>query len=79
MTNVVVDQPKLIGFTIIDIGKEPELEDGIPILKAGTSAKLRIFGENFTANTMIGLTSEALEFGGKCHKIVSDTYEVSNN
>jgi hypothetical protein len=77
VTNAI-EQPKIIGFTIIEVGKEPELEDGIPILKAGTSAKLRIFGENIMKETMIGLTSEALEIGKKCHKIVTDTYKVSS-
>lgn len=68
---------KIIGFHVLAVDKEPELEDGIPIFRAGTDVKFRIFGEGFTDETMIGLTTEAWESGQKCHKIASDTVKVS--
>lgn len=71
------DQLKIIGYHIIESGKEPELEDGIPIIKAGSKLKLRLFGMGFSNKTIIGLTGEALAYGEKCHKIVTDTNKVS--
>lgn len=68
---------RIIGFHVLETAKEPELEEGIPIFRAGTNIKFRLFGEGFTDNTMIGLTSEALESGQKCHKMIGDTYKVS--
>lgn len=66
-----------MGFHVIESSKEPELEDGIPIIKAGSDIKIRMFGMGFTNKTMIGLTAESLEYGEKCHKIVTDTKKVS--
>lgn len=67
----------IIGFHVLATAKEPELEDGIPSFRAGSDVTFRLFGEGFSENTMIGMTSEALESGAKCHKIVSDTFKVS--
>ena len=65
-----------MGYHILESGKEPELEDGIPTVKAGSKIKLRVFGTGFSNKTMIGLTAEAFEYGEKCHKIVTDTKKV---
>lgn len=66
---------KIMGFQIIQADK-PDMEDGIPVLKAGSKATLRLFGNGFTENTTIGLTSESLEIGAKCVKIVTDMFKV---
>lgn len=68
---------KIIGFHVLEAEKDPELEESIPIFRADTSVKFRIFGEGFTDETMIGMTSEVLEGGAKCHKIIGDTFRVS--
>lgn len=62
---------------MLAVQKEPELEDGIPIFRADTAVKFRLFGEGFTDDTMIGLTTEAWVSGQKCHKIATDTVKVS--
>lgn len=66
-----------MGYHIIESSKEPELENGIPIVKAGSNIIMRMFGTGFTNKTMIGLTAESLAYGEKCHKIVTDTKKVS--
>lgn len=80
MKRETVDEPltdfKMIGFHVLAVDKEPELEDGIPIFRAGSSVQLRIFGEGFSDETLIGLTSEALEEGKKCNKIIGDNAKV---
>lgn len=72
----VGDSLKIIGFHVIDADK-PGMEDGIPVLKADSKVKLRLFGDGFTEQTTIGLTSEPLELGAKCIKIVTDTFKVN--
>jgi metal transporter CNNM len=67
---------KIIGLNIIEAEKEPQLENGIPIVKAGTSVKIRFFGSGFSNATKLGLTTEALAYGEKCHKIITDIIEV---
>lgn len=67
---------KIFGFHIIECPKEPELEDGIPVLRAGSRIKLRLFGRGFSNGTTVGFTAESLKFGDKCHKIISETYRV---
>lgn len=69
---------KMIGFHVLAVDKEPELEDGIPIFRAGTDVKLRIFGDGFSDETTIGLTSEALEEGKKCNKIIGENAKVKS-
>ncbi|CAH1723602.1 unnamed protein product [Chironomus riparius] len=71
-----IDPLKIMGYHIVESPKEPELEDGIPIVKAGLNIKLRMFGTGFSNKTMIGLTAEAFEYGEKCHKIVTDTQKI---
>lgn len=70
------DSLNIIGYRIVESDKEPDVEDGVPILKAGTGAKLQLFGDGFTDDTTLGLSSEALEKGKKCHKIVTETFKV---
>ncbi|KAG5682249.1 hypothetical protein PVAND_011613 [Polypedilum vanderplanki] len=75
-----LDQPiKIIGFHIMETAKEPELDDGIPVIKAGTKVKIRFFGSGFSNKTKLGLTTETLGYGEKCHKIITDTYQVQAN
>jgi hypothetical protein len=61
---------------MLETSKEPELEEQIPIFKAGSSIRFRIFGEGFTDQTMIGMTSQELNRGEKCNKMI-DTFKVS--
>ena len=75
MKDVEAESLKIMGFQIIEADK-PEMEDGIPVLKAGSKATLRLFGNGFMENTTIGLTSESLEIGAKCVKIVTDMFKV---
>jgi hypothetical protein len=68
--------PTLIGFHIVESSKEPENENGMPVVRAGSNIQLRLFGNGFSESTMIGLTAEALNYGEKCIKINTDTYKV---
>lgn len=71
-----VQKLQIIGFHVLETDKEPELEEGIPIFRAGSGVKFRIFGDGFTDTTTIGLTSEELNWGDKCHKMIGDTFKV---
>lgn len=69
------DSLKIFGFNVIEADKA-EMEHGIPVLKAGSKVTLRLFGNGFTKQTTIGLTSEPHEIGAKCIKIVTDMFKV---
>ncbi len=73
----VIEPPKIVGYHVMETQKEPELEHGIPIFKAGSTVKLRIFGEGFSENSKIGLTAEKGDSNTKCHKMI-DIFEVRN-
>lgn len=72
----VGDSLKIFGFNVIEADKA-EMEHGIPVLKAGSKVTLRLFGNGFTKQTTIGLTSEPHEIGAKCIKIVTDMFKVN--
>lgn len=62
---------KIVGFRIEEAENEPEIEDGVPILKSQSKVRFRLFGIGFQDNTTIGLTTEKLEFGSSCNMMVS--------
>lgn len=62
---------KVAGYRIEAAEKEPEIDDGVPVLRAGTKVTLRLFGLGFTNETTVGLTSEKLEFGHTCNQMIS--------
>lgn len=68
------DNLKIYGLRVEKTEKEPEIEDGVPVLRAGTKATLRLFGFGFTNKTTIGLTSEKLEFGDQCRRMISSGF-----
>lgn len=65
------DKLKIVGFRVEHAEKEPSIEEGVPVLRAGTKVMLRLFGMGFNSNTTIGLTAEQLEFGGTCNMMIS--------
>lgn len=64
------EQLKIVGYRIEHADKEPEIEDGVPVLRSGQNVVLRLFGIGFANTTTIGLTSERLEFGGSCNMMI---------
>lgn len=70
---------KIVGFRIEKSDKEPEIDDeGIPILRADTIAKLRLFGSGFLGTTLIGLDQKNSEAGTACNNMVNIGYfEIS--
>lgn len=65
---------KIVGFRIEEAEKEPQLEDGVPVLRADTKVTLRLFGNGFTNRTTIGLTAEKMEYMSHCTMMVSTGY-----
>lgn len=61
---------KIVGFRIEHADKEPEIDDGVPVLRSGQHVVLRLFGFGFANTTTIGLTSERLEYGVSCNMMV---------
>lgn len=51
--------------------KEPETEDGVPVIRAGSKVMLRLFGSGFLETTKIGLTTEKLEYGAVCNMMIT--------
>lgn len=70
-----------MGFRIDHAESEPSIEDGVPVLRAGSTVKLRVFGRNFTNRTKVGLSKEKLEFGGSCQmlSVSSTTVELESS
>lgn len=64
------DEVKVVGFRIEESAKDPEIEDGVPVLRASSTIVLRLFGLGFKNTTRIGLTSEKLDYGGKCNMMI---------
>lgn len=64
-------QLQIVGYRIEEAEKEPEIDDGVPVLRAGTKVTLRLFGVGFTNVTTVGLTSERLDFGKTCNQMIS--------
>jgi hypothetical protein len=63
----VAEPMEIVGFRIDHADNEPSIEDGVPVLRAGSRIRLRLFGRGFTNRTHIGLSPEKLEFGGACN------------
>lgn len=70
---------KVFGFRIEAAEKEPELHDGVPVLRTDTIVMLRLFGSNFGVGgtTKIAFTKERKEFGEKCQMMLDKGYEVT--
>lgn len=61
---------KIDGFRIEETEKDPEIDaEGVPVLRANTVAKLRLFGFGFTEDTIIGVTMEKSDYGKQCNKM----------
>lgn len=65
---------KIVGFRVERSDKEPEIEDGVPVIRSGTKVLLRLFGWGFSKTTVIGLTTEKLEHGKTCNMMISTGY-----
>ena len=68
------DKLSVVGFRIEKAEKEPQIDDGVPVLRADTNVELRLFGSGFTNTTRIGLTTESLDFGVTCNMMISTGY-----
>jgi metal transporter CNNM len=82
--NEIKSNLQIVGFRIEHSEKEPEIEDGVPVLRADTKVTLRLFGHGFQHNTSIGLTTERNEFGTICNMLITTgkfniTMESSTN
>lgn len=66
-----VDNLQIVGYRIEEAEKEPEIDDGVPVLRAASKVTLRLFGFGFTDETTIGMTSEKLDFGKTCNQMIS--------
>lgn len=60
-----------MGFRIEEAEKEPQIDDGVPVLRSGSTVTLRLFGTGFSDKSTIGLTSERLDFGKTCNQMIS--------
>ncbi|CAL1679730.1 unnamed protein product [Lasius platythorax] len=67
------------GLRIETAEKEPTYsEDGIPEIRAGTKAVIRLFGTGITPDTLITFTDIPAERGTVCDKIKSNEFSVEN-
>jgi hypothetical protein len=73
---VMADPLEVVGFRIEHADKEPSIEDGMPLLRAGSTVQLRLFGQGFTNKTQIGLSPERLEYGGVCNMMIGTDFKV---
>lgn len=66
------------GLRIETAEKEPTYsEEGIPEIRAGTKAVIRLFGTGITPDTLIAFTDISAERGTICDKIKSNEFPVS--
>lgn len=65
------DEVKIVGFRVEEAEKEPEIENGVPVLRAATKIMFRLFGIGFKNTTTIGLTTEKLDYGSSCNMMVA--------
>lgn len=68
--NIPLDRMQIVGFRVEASDKTPEIDDGVPVLRANTKATLRLFGHGFTDGTVIGLTTERLDLGDSCRMMI---------
>lgn len=73
---VAVESLIIVGFRIEHADKEPSIENGVPILRAGSTVSLRLFGQGFTEMTHIGLSPEKLDYGGVCNMMIGTGFRV---
>lgn len=66
------------GLRVESAEKEPSYgENGIPQIRAGTKAIIRLFGTGITPDTLISFTDVKAERGSVCDKIKSNEFPVS--
>lgn len=65
------DEVRIVGFRVEAAEKDPEIDDGVPVLRANTKVTFRLFGISFKNTTTIGLTTEKLEYGTSCNMMVA--------
>ncbi|XP_072767683.1 unextended protein [Anoplolepis gracilipes] len=67
------------GLRVETAEKEPTFsEEGIPQIRAGTKAVIRLFGTGITPDTLITFTDVPAERGTVCDKIKSNEFPVEN-
>ena len=66
-----LDELKIVGFRVEEAEKEPEIDNGVPVLRAATKVTFRLFGIGFKNKTTIGMTTEKLDYGSNCNMMVS--------
>jgi hypothetical protein len=70
---------RIDGFRIESSAKEPEMHDGVPVLRTDTQVVLRLFGAGFGLDgimTKIGLTREFKKRGDLCTMMVTEGFEI---
>lgn len=66
------------GLRVETAEKEPtHSEEGIPEIRAGTKAVIRLFGTGITPDTLIAFTDIPADRGTVCDKIKSNEFPVS--
>lgn len=65
-----LERMSIVGFRVESSDKSTEVDEGVPVIRAGTNAKIRLFGHGFTDETIIGLTAEKLNFGDSCRMMI---------
>ncbi|XP_029669173.1 metal transporter CNNM4 isoform X2 [Formica exsecta] len=67
------------GLRVESAEKEPSYgENGIPQIRAGTKAIIRLFGTGITPDTLISFTDVKAKRGSVCDKIKSNEFPVEN-
>ncbi|GAB0089166.1 metal transporter CNNM4 [Sergentomyia squamirostris] len=74
---VTIPTIKIDGFRVEESAKEPQMSDhGIPELMSESLVTLRLFGNGFTDNMEIVLTTQPNIYGGSCQVTSSDVFHV---
>ncbi|CAH1642136.1 unnamed protein product [Spodoptera littoralis] len=69
---------KLMGLRVEESEKEPKIvDDLIPSVLRETHFFLRLFGENFTNDTIIAFTHTPAAYGDTCDHLLNGEYKVS--
>lgn len=70
---------RVYGFRIETAEKEPDWDDGVPVLRTDSRVVLRLYGSSFGVHgvTKIGFTQEKRERGERCQMMVDNGYEVN--
>lgn len=69
--------PIITGFRIEHSSKEPEVDNGIPTMRAESLVLLRLFGKGFTNKTVVALTAMGNHnVGDPCQMVVTKSFNV---